>query len=158
MPHQGILGLSLGQNRPYTCAPLDIPFCWPGDTGWGGRESLAYLIVASPWCVSPKPRQSSDVPDSDQSYSPMVFINFTLIKMVFAAMWQWHTCQADDKVQGQPGLQSEFQDSQSYTEKPCLKKQTKNKPTRVTERQRETKRQMQTEMQQTPMHSDLVLC
>jgi hypothetical protein len=27
----------------------------------------------------------------------------------------------------QPGLQSEFQDSQGYTEKPCLKKQTKNK-------------------------------
>jgi hypothetical protein len=25
-------------------------------------------------------------------------------------------------VQGQPGLQSEFQDSQSYTEKPCLEK------------------------------------
>ena len=29
-------------------------------------------------------------------------------------------------VRGQPGLQSEFQDSQDYTEKPCLKK-TKNK-------------------------------
>ena len=29
-------------------------------------------------------------------------------------------------VQGQPGLQSEFQDSQSYTEKPCLEK-LKNK-------------------------------
>ena len=27
-------------------------------------------------------------------------------------------------VQDQPGLQSEFQDSQSYTEKPCLEKQT----------------------------------
>jgi hypothetical protein len=26
-------------------------------------------------------------------------------------------------VQGQPGLQSEFQDSQGYTEKPCLEKQ-----------------------------------
>jgi hypothetical protein len=25
--------------------------------------------------------------------------------------------------QGQPGLQSKFQDSQGYTEKPCLKKQ-----------------------------------
>jgi hypothetical protein len=25
---------------------------------------------------------------------------------------------------GRPGLQNEFQDSQSYTEKPCLKKQT----------------------------------
>ena len=33
-------------------------------------------------------------------------------------------------VRGQPGLQSEFQDSQGYTEKPCLKKtktKTKNK-------------------------------
>ena len=30
-------------------------------------------------------------------------------------------------VQGQPGLQSEFQDSQGYTEKPCLEK-TENKP------------------------------
>jgi hypothetical protein len=25
-------------------------------------------------------------------------------------------------VQGQPGLQNEFQDSQDYTEKPCLEK------------------------------------
>jgi hypothetical protein len=34
-------------------------------------------------------------------------------------------------VQGQPGLQSEFQDSQGYTEKPCLKtnKQTKKQVT-----------------------------
>jgi hypothetical protein len=31
--------------------------------------------------------------------------------------------QANFWVQGQPGLQSEFQDSQGYTEKPCLKKQ-----------------------------------
>jgi hypothetical protein len=30
--------------------------------------------------------------------------------------------QADFWVQGQPGLQSESQDSQGYTEKPCLKK------------------------------------
>jgi hypothetical protein len=30
-------------------------------------------------------------------------------------------------VRGQPGLQSEFQDSQSYTEKPCLKKKKKKK-------------------------------
>ena len=42
--------------------------------------------------------------------------------------------QADFWVQGQPGLQSEFQDSQGYTEKPCLKektKQNKTKPTSV---------------------------
>jgi hypothetical protein len=30
--------------------------------------------------------------------------------------------QADFWVRGQPGLQSEFQDSQDYTEKPCLEK------------------------------------
>jgi hypothetical protein len=30
--------------------------------------------------------------------------------------------QADFWVWGQPGLQSEFQDSQGYTEKPCLEK------------------------------------
>ena len=36
--------------------------------------------------------------------------------------------QADFWVRGQPGLQSESQDSQSYTEKPCLKKkEQKNK-------------------------------
>jgi hypothetical protein len=30
--------------------------------------------------------------------------------------------EVDFWVQGHPGLQSEFQDSQSYTEKPCLQK------------------------------------
>jgi hypothetical protein len=35
--------------------------------------------------------------------------------------------QADFWVQGQPGLQSEFQDSLDYTEKPCLKKTKKQK-------------------------------
>jgi hypothetical protein len=35
--------------------------------------------------------------------------------------------QVDFWVQGQPGLQSEFQDSQSYTEKPCLEKPKKKK-------------------------------
>jgi hypothetical protein len=38
--------------------------------------------------------------------------------------------QADFWVQGQPGLQSEFQDSQGYTEKPCLEKQKPNKQTK----------------------------
>jgi hypothetical protein len=35
--------------------------------------------------------------------------------------------QVDFWVWGQPGLQSEFQDSQGYTEKPCLEKQNKTK-------------------------------
>jgi hypothetical protein len=33
--------------------------------------------------------------------------------------------QADFWVRGQPGLKSEFQDSQGYTEKPCLKRKKK---------------------------------
>jgi hypothetical protein len=35
--------------------------------------------------------------------------------------------QADFWVRGQPGLQSEFQDSQGYTEKPCFENKTKQK-------------------------------
>jgi hypothetical protein len=35
--------------------------------------------------------------------------------------------QADFWVPGQPGLQNEFQDSQGYTEKPCLEKQKQKK-------------------------------
>jgi hypothetical protein len=51
--------------------------------------------------------------------------------MAIAGLW-WRTPlipalgrqrQADFRVSGQPGLQSESQDSQGYTEKPCLKKQ-----------------------------------
>jgi hypothetical protein len=38
--------------------------------------------------------------------------------------------QADFWVRGQPGLQSEFQDGQGYTEKHCLEKQTNKKPTK----------------------------
>jgi hypothetical protein len=62
-------------------------------------------------------------------------------KMPYSRAW-WRTPlipalgrqrQADFWVQGQPGIQSEFQDSQGYTEKPCLEKpkqinkQTNNK-------------------------------
>jgi hypothetical protein len=35
-------------------------------------------------------------------------------------------------VRGQPGLQSEFQDSQGYTEKPCLEKPKTNQPNKQT--------------------------
>jgi hypothetical protein len=40
----------------------------------------------------------------------------------------WEAEASNFWVRGQPGLQSEFQDSQSYTEKPCLEtKQNKQK-------------------------------
>jgi hypothetical protein len=45
--------------------------------------------------------------------------------------------QTDLWVRGQPGLQSEFQDSQGYTEKPCLEKQTnKTKQNKQTNKQK----------------------
>jgi hypothetical protein len=47
--------------------------------------------------------------------------------------------QTDFWVQGQPGLQSEFQDSQGYTEKPCLKKKKKKK-TNKNKKKKEKKR------------------
>jgi hypothetical protein len=65
---------------------------------------------------------------------------------MYSRVW-WHTPlipalgrqrQADFWVWGQPGLQSEFQESQGYTEKPCLKKQTKQNKTK----QSKTKRNM----------------
>jgi hypothetical protein len=65
--------------------------------------------------------------------------NISIKKLPISQTW-WRTPlipalgrqrQADFWVQGQPGLQSEFQDSQGYTEKPCLgkpKKKKKNYP------------------------------
>jgi hypothetical protein len=48
--------------------------------------------------------------------------------------------QADFWVRGHPGLQSEFQDSQDYTEKPCLEtKQNKTKQNKT--KQNKTKQQ-----------------
>ena len=49
--------------------------------------------------------------------------------------------QADFWVQGQPGLQSEFQDSQGYTEKSCLEKP---KPTNQTKTNKQQKPKKQT--------------
>ena len=46
--------------------------------------------------------------------------------------------QVDFQVRGQPGLQSEFEDSQGYTEKPCLEK-------RERERERENMNQEERE-------------
>jgi hypothetical protein len=54
--------------------------------------------------------------------------------------------QVDFWVQGQPGLQSEFQDNQGYTEKPCLKNKTKQKQaskqaSKQTNKQKTTKKE-----------------
>jgi len=43
-------------------------------------------------------------------------------------------------VQGQPGLQSEFQDSHSYMEKPCL--ENKNNKTKTNQKRNKTKQEL----------------
>ena len=48
--------------------------------------------------------------------------------------------QVDIWVRGQPGLQSEFQDSQCYKEKPCLKNQKKKKKKKKKEEEEEEKK------------------
>jgi hypothetical protein len=49
--------------------------------------------------------------------------------------------QSDFWVRGQVGLQSEFQDSQGYTEKACLEKQTRKKEREGGGRERERERE-----------------
>jgi hypothetical protein len=56
------------------------------------------------------------------SYIPLLikFLNWIVVVHTFnPSTWK------ADFFQGQPGLQSEFWDSQGYTEKPCLEKQNK---------------------------------
>jgi hypothetical protein len=68
-------------------------------------------------------------------FSPTEGRTYKHKKLYFTWQW-WHTPlipalgrqrQADFWVRGQPGLQSEFQDSQGYTEKSCLKNKTTKK-------------------------------
>jgi hypothetical protein len=46
--------------------------------------------------------------------------------------------QADFRVRGQPGQQNEVQDSQGYTEKPCLEKKPKNQKTKTKTKTKKT--------------------
>jgi hypothetical protein len=60
--------------------------------------------------------------------------------------------QADFCVLGQPGLQSECQGSQGYTEKPCLKNKTKQNKTK----NQKNKKQKNNQQQQKDLSS--ILC
>ena len=59
----------------------------------------------------------------------------TFFKILYIAGQWWHMPlipalgRQRQGVQGQPGLQSEFQDSQGYKEKPCLENKNENKQT-----------------------------
>ena len=54
--------------------------------------------------------------------SKLVLKSFALSWAVIPALWRQR--QVDFLVQGHPGLQSEFQDSQGYTAKTCLPKKS----------------------------------
>jgi hypothetical protein len=64
-----------------------------------------------------------------------------------------HTFNPSTWVQGQPGLQSEFQDRQGYTEKPCVKKPNQTKPN---QKQKQKQKQKQTTTKKEP-YIDLAL-
>jgi hypothetical protein len=73
----------------------------------------------------------------------------------------WHTLlipalrrqkQTDFWFQGQPGLQSEFQDSQGYTEKPCLKKQNKTKQNKTKQNKTKQKPNKNKEEENMPLY------
>jgi outer membrane biosynthesis protein TonB len=49
------------------------------------------------------------------------------------------------RVQGQPGLQSEFQDSLGYTEKPCLGKKEKKRKEKKKEKEKKEKKERKKE-------------
>jgi hypothetical protein len=75
---------------------------------------------------------------------------FVILKKALLAGQWWRTPlipalgrqrQADFWVRGQPGLQSEFQDSQGYTEKPCLEKKRKLKKRKEKKRREEKRRE-----------------
>jgi hypothetical protein len=78
--------------------------------------------------------------------APKFWIDGTIRILFFkTSSWAWwrtplipaleRQSQVDFWVRGQPGLQSEFQDNQGYTEKPCLEKQT-NKQTNKQQKQK----------------------
>ena len=48
-------------------------------------------------------------------------------------------------VQDQPGLHSEFQDNQGYTEKPCLKKKKKKKRKKEKKKEKEKRKRKKAE-------------
>ena len=65
------------------------------------------------------PTQTQQTLFPAQAHSPMY--TWTHMNIITSVKNQTQR-QADFWVRGQPGLQSEFQDSQGYTEKTCLEK------------------------------------
>ena len=51
----------------------------------------------------------------------------------------------DFRVPGQPGLQTEFQDSQGYTEKPCLEKPKGREREKMKKKEKEKEREKERE-------------
>jgi hypothetical protein len=59
--------------------------------------------------------------------------------------------QADFRVRGQSGLQSEFQDSQGYTEKPCLEKKKKQQQQKKSKQKKNNQTKTKNKKQKTKL-------
>jgi hypothetical protein len=105
---------------------------------WRGRRYLGLellIIVSCHVGTKNKPGSSGRQPIlSTTEPAPKPAPSFLTLKKCIPSRAWWHMPlipalgrqrQADFWVRGQPGLQSEFQDSQGYTEKPFVEKRKK---------------------------------
>jgi hypothetical protein len=109
-----------------------------------GCFACIYLYLPCVWLVHAKARRRCQIPQN--------WIELLAVVNYHVSRAWWCTPlipalgrqrQADLWVRGQPGLQSEFQDSQGYTEKPCLEKLKKQTNKKKPKKQNKTKQKTQ---------------
>jgi hypothetical protein len=114
--------------------------CHYGEGYGAGDWLLGLCVYASQAPSHPQPRlppiNINSTLEKRETKQPPHFFEWISSRSINKARQWWRTPlipalgrqrQVDFWVQGQPGLQSEFQYSQGYTEKPCLEKQKKRR-------------------------------
>jgi hypothetical protein len=87
------------------------------------QTSIPSTLLLLLWGCSPHP----PTPTLDSKWTTVAELNSRDRRIDYKKCPVGRQRQVDFWAPGQPGLQSEFQDSQGYTEKPCLKKITTKK-------------------------------